>query len=89
MKKQENCCVYCPKKITENLLQNKLPRPSDKEPPNINTPPARTKYCCVSANNGQLEIKIKFCMEYAEKEKGLDLPYAQSQPDMIKDMYFI
>jgi hypothetical protein len=71
MKKQENCCVYCPKKITENLLQNKLPRPSDKEPPNINTPPARTKYCCVSANREiekrQLEIKIKFHMEYAEK----------------------
>jgi hypothetical protein len=78
-KTRELLCLL-PQKITKNLL--KLQRPSDKEPPNINTPPARTKYCCVSANNGQLEIKIKFHMEYAEKEKGLDLPYAKSQPDV-------
>ena len=73
-KTRELLCLL-PPKITKNLLQNKLQRPSDKEPPsNINTPPARTKYCCVGANNGQLEVKIKFHMEYAEKE----LPYAQS-----------
>ena len=53
-----------PPKITKNLLQNKLQRPSDKEPPNINTSPARTKYCCAGANREieirQLEIKINF-----------------------------
>ena len=65
-KTRELLCLLL-QKITENLLQNELQRPSDKEPPNINTPPAQTKYCCVSANNGQLEIKIKFHMEYAEK----------------------
>ena len=42
-KTRELLCLL-PQKITENLLQNKLPRPSDKEPPNINTPPARTKW---------------------------------------------
>ncbi len=80
--KNKRIVSLLPEKITKNLLQHKRQRPSNKEPPNINTPPARTKYCCVSANNGQLEIKIKFHMEYAEKEKGLDLPYAKSQPDV-------
>ena len=70
-KTRELLCLL-PPKITENLLQNKLQRPSSyKEPPNINTPPDRTKYCCVSANREiekrQLEIKIKCHMEYAEK----------------------
>ncbi len=66
-KTRELLCLL-PPKLTENLLQNKLQRPSDKEPPNINTPPAQTKYCCVNANREieirQLEIKIKFHMEY-------------------------
>ncbi len=48
-KTRELLCLL-PQKITQNLLQNKLQRPSSyKEPPNINTPPDRTKYCCVSA----------------------------------------
>jgi hypothetical protein len=70
-KTRELLCLL-PPKITKNLLQNKLQRPSSyKEPPNINTLPDRTKYCCVSANREiekrQLEIKIKCHMEYAEK----------------------
>jgi hypothetical protein len=40
-KTRELLCLL-PQKITKNLLQNKLQRPSDKEPPNINTSPART-----------------------------------------------
>jgi hypothetical protein len=70
-KTRELLCLL-PQKITENLLQNKLQRPSSyKEPPNINTPPDRRKYCCVSANweieIRQIEIKIKFHMKCAKK----------------------
>ena len=61
-------------KVLTPLQTNTNPtktRPYDKEPPNINTSPARTKYCCASANREieirQLEIKIKFHMDCEEK----------------------